>query len=202
MKEEYSNLEQYYCFEFYSELLVIVNGHKDLKRFSDQGIILILHYTDDSFRSRIEIRDLFQRNFVTTISFRPDCITLVDSTLHISVYSLSQDGYCHCIRELEHKVFPRILQSLNKDCMYLSLTASYLLEEEFGYDNIMVGGIFGRSINIDILEGNSIIYIDFNSNFNNCTVSSNNTLDTYPSSFTTVDEWIKYLSTLVSNLIV
>lgn len=202
MKEEYNNLEQYYCFEFYSELLVIVNSYKELKRFSDQGILL-LHYTNSSFSSRIEIRDLFQRTFVITISFRPDCIILVNSTLHISTsYSLSQDGYCHCIRELEHKVFPRILQSLNKDCMYLSLTASYLLEEEFGYDNFMVSGIFGKNINIDILEGNSIIYIDFNSNFNNCTVSSNNTLDTYPSSFTTVDEWIKYLSTMVSNLIV
>lgn len=209
IKRELESPEQYYCLEVYSELCNIINNHKDLKRFMDCGVLLLMCSELDcsSFSSRIKIQDLFRKHYII-LEFISDDIILTKpliSNLELddfTYYSLSYDGISRCIADLKYKILPEFSLILSRDSRYLSKTASYSLEKEFGTENFEVARLYhSENIIINIL-GRPGIYIDLDDA--NCSVSlyRSEFIDTLPSSFTTIDEWEKYLAELVSNYLV
>lgn len=208
IKRELESLEQYYCLEVYKELYNIIDDHKDLKRFTDCGVLLLVcsDFNCSSFGSRIEIIDLFQKHSII-LDFISDNIILKkplisNSELNDTItYSPSHDGISKCISDLKYKILPEFSLILSKDSRYLSKTASTLLGKEFGTEYFEVVRFCPECIIINILDRPSI-YIDFEGN---CSVSLYNRsgfIDTFPSSFTTIDEWEKYLAELVNNHLV
>lgn len=209
-KKELESLEQYYCLEVYSELSNIINNHIDLKRFTDCGVVLLTcsEFGYSSLRSSIEIIDLFQKHRIL-LEFKSDGIILTKPLIYnpelndTIIYPLSYNGISKCIADLKYKILPEFSLILSRDSRYLSKTASTLLEKEFGNGNFEVVRFCPDCITINIL-GRSSIYIDFEgANCSSITLYNRSEfIDTFPSSFTTVDEWEKYLAELVSNFIV
>lgn len=210
IKRELESPEQYYCLEVYTELSNIIDNHKDLKRFTDCGVLLLVcsEFNCSSFGSRIKIIDLFQKHSII-LDFISDKIILkkplisnpeLNDTITYS-YSLSHDGISKCIVDLKYKILPEFSLILSNDSRYLSKTALTLLEKEFGTENFEVLRFYSGGVTINIL-GRPSIYIDFDDD--NCSVSlyRSGFIDTLPSSFTTIDEWEKYLAELVNNYIV
>lgn len=217
IKRELESLEQYYCLEVYKELSNIIDDHKDLKRFTDCGVLLLVcsDFNCSSFGSRIEIIDLFRRHDII-LEFKSDGIMLTkplifNPELNDTIfYPLSYDGISKCTSDLKYEILPEFSLILSRDSRYLSKTASTLLEKEFGTENFNVGRFYPNGVTINIL-GRPSIYIDFDRpstyiDFDGarCSVSlyRSEFIDTSPSSFTTIDEWEKYLAELVSNFIV
>ena len=208
IKRELESPEQYYCHEVYSELSDIIDNHKDLKRFTDCSVLLLScsDFDCSSFRSRIKIIDLFRRHDII-LEFTPNGIILTKPLIYnpelndTIFYPLSYDGISKCIADLKYKILPEFSLILSRDSRYLSKTASTLLGKEFGTENFNVGRFYPNGFTINIL-GSPGIYIDFEGA--NCSVSlyRSEFIDTLPSSFTTIDEWEKYLAELVSNFIV
>ena len=205
-KRELESLEQYCCLEVYQELSNIIDNHKDLKRFTDCGVLLLScsDFDCSSLRSRIKIFDLFRRHDII-LEFKSDGIMLTkpliyNPELNDTIFYL-YDNISKCIADLKYKILPEFSLILSKDSRYLSKTASTLLEKEFGTENFNVGNYYPNGVTINIL-GRPSIYIDFEGA--NCSVSlyRSEFIDTLPSSFTTIDEWEKYLAELVSNFIV
>ena len=204
---------QYYCLEVYSELSNIIDNHKDLKRFTDCGVLLLScsEFNCSSFGSRIEIIDLFQKHSIIldfisdNIILRKPLISNPELNVNDTVtmfYSLSYDGISKCIADLKYKILPEFSLILSRDSRYLSKTASTLLGKEFGTENFEVSRFCPECIIINIL-GLPGIYIDFEgANCSSVSLYRSEFTDTWPSSFTTVDEWEKYLAELVSNFIV
>lgn len=210
IKRKLESPEQYYCLEVYSELPNIINNHKDLKRFIDCGILLLRCSELDcsGFESRIKIIDLF-RKYNIILEFISDSIILTkplisNPELNDTIfYPLSLDGISRVFYDLKYKILPEFSLILSKEKRYLSRTASILLEKEFSTENFNVSNFYFNGFSINIL-GRPGIYIDFEVRGNNCSVSlyRSEFIDTSPSSFTTIDEWEKYLAELVSNFIV
>ena len=208
IKRESESPEQYYCLEVYSELCSIIDNHKDLKRFVDCGVLLLMcsEFDCSSFSSRIKIQDLF-RKYNIILEFTSDGIILTKplisnpELIDTIFYPLSYDGISKCTTDLKYKILPEFSLILSRDSRYLSKTASTLLEKEFGTENFYVGRFYPNGFTINIL-GRPGIYIDFEGA--NCSVSlyRSEFIDTLPSSFTTIDEWEKYLAELVSNYLV
>lgn len=208
IKRELESPEQYYCHEVYSELSDIIDNHKDLKRFTDCSVLLLScsGFDCSSFRSRIKIIDLFRRHDII-LEFTPNGIILTKPLIYnpelndTIFYPLSYDGISKCTADLKYKILPEFSLILSRNIWYLFKTASTLLEKEFGTEYFNVGHCYPDRVTINIL-GRPSIYIDFESA--NCSVSLHGSgfIDTMPSSFTTIDEWEKYLAELVSNFIV
>lgn len=208
IKRELESPEQYYCQEVYSELSNIIDNHKDLKRFTDCGILLLVcsEFDHSSFGSRIRIFDLFRKHNIT-LEFTSDSVVLSKplisnpDLIDTIRYPLSYDGISRCIANLRYDILPEFSLILSRDSRYLFKTASDLLEKEFGTENFDTGHFYPNGVTIYIL-GRPSIYIDFEGA--NCSVSlyRSEFIDTLPSSFTTIDEWEKYLAELVSNFIV
>ena len=208
IKRELKSPEQYYCHEVYSELSNIIDNHKDLKRFTDCGVLLLMctEFDCSSFGSRIRIIDLF-RKYNIILEFTSDGIILTKplisnpELIDTIFYPLSYDGISKCTSDLKYEILPEFSLILSRDSRCLSKTASTLLEKEFGTENFDVGSFYTDGVTIYIL-GRPSIYINFEGA--NCSVSlyRSEFIDTLPSSFTTIDEWEKYLAELVSNFIV
>ena len=208
IKSELKSPEQYYCLEVYSELSNIIDNHKDLKRFTDCGVLQLMctEFDCSSFGSRIRIIDLF-RKYNIILEFTSDGIILTKplisnpELIDTIFYPLSYDGISKCTSDLKYKILPEFSLILSRDSRYLSKTASTLLEKEFGTENFEVIRFCPDCIIINIL-GRSSIYIDFEGASCSVSLYRSEFIDTFPSSFTTVDEWEKYLAELVSNFIV
>lgn len=206
IKRELESLEQYYCLKVYSELSNIIDNHKDLKRFTDCGVLLLecSELNCSSFGSRIEIIDLFQKHRII-LDFIPESGILLTKPLiynselndHIH-YPLSYDGISKCTADLKYKILPEFSLILSRDSRYLSKTAATLLEKEFGTENFKVVCFCTDNVIINIL-GSPGIYIDFEEAKCSVSLYRSGFTDTWPSSFTTIDDWEKYLAELVSS---
>lgn len=206
IKRELKSPEQYYCLEVYSELFNIMDNHKDLKRFTDCGVLLLKcsDFDCSSFRSRIRIFDIFQRHYII-LEFTPDGIILTKPL----IYNLElndtifypYDDINKCIADLKYKILPEFSLILSRNIWHLFKTAATLLEKEFGTEYFNIGHYYHDGVTINIL-GRSSIYVNIEGA--NCLVSlyRSEFIDTLPSSFTTIDEWEKYLAELVNNYIV
>lgn len=213
IKRELESSEQYYCNEVYSELCSFIDDHKDLKRFMDCGVLLLRcsEFDCSSFGSKIKITDLYQKHNII-LEFLSDYIILTkqlisnpelnDTAYYTVYYPLSHDGISSCIGNLKYKILPELNLILSKDSRYLFKTASLLLEKEFGTENFNVGCFYPNDTTIYILH-NPGIYIDFDVISSSCSVSlyGSGFKDTLPSSFTTIDEWEKYLAELANTYI-
>lgn len=209
INRELKSPEQYYCHEVYSELCSFIDDHKDLKRFMDCDVLLLRCSECDcsSFGSRIKITDLYQKHNII-LEFISDYIILTkplisNPELNDTVYyPLSYDGISSCIGNLKYKILPELNLILSKDSRYLFKTATLLLEKEFGTENFNVGCFYPNGTTIYILH-NPGIYIDFDVISSSCSVSlyGSGFKDTLPSSFTTIDEWEKYLAELANTYI-
>lgn len=206
IKRELESLEQYYCLEVYTELSNIIDNHKDLKRFTDCGILLLMcsDFDCSSFRSRIKIVDLFRRHDII-LEFTSNGIILTkplisNPELNDTIF-YPYDDINKCTADLKYEILPEFSLILSRNIWYLFKTASTLLEKEFGTENFNVGRFYPNGVTINIL-GRPSIYIDFEGASCSVSLYRSEFIDTFPSSFTTVDEWEKYLAELVSNFIV
>ena len=207
IKRELESPEQYYCYEVYSELSDIIDNHKDLKWLTDCSVLKLMctEFDCSSFGSRIRIIDLF-RKYNIILEFTSDGIILTKplisnpELIDTIFYPLSYDGISKCTSDLKYKILPEFSLILSRDSRYLFKTASTLLEKEFGTENFNVGRFYPNGVTINIL-GRPSIYIDFEGA--NCSVSLHGSgfIDTMPSSFTTIDEWEKYLAELANTYI-
>lgn len=212
INRELESPEQYRCHEVYvySELCSFIDDHKDLKRFLDCGVLLLTcsEFDCSSFGSKIKITDLYQKHNII-LEFISDYIILTkplisNPELNDTVYyPLSHDGISSCIGNLKYKILPELNLILSKYSRYLFLAASTSLEKEFGTENFKVGCFYLNGTTIYILC-NPGIYIDFDVVVSSsCSVSlyGSGFKDTLPSSFTTINEWEKYLAELANTYI-